>query len=457
MKIFKNILCLALVLVMCCTVFVGCSDQKEESKVDLDGYEFTIASPWLVNDTAGATLATYERAFQKRRQEVEREFNCKITIIKPENIMQQMLAGEKVADWINQTTYNVMNYAASDYLIPYEDIKGIDIKSDKWIKSYSDLFAMDGKHYAINFLKPASARNILLVNKTMLKENGVEEDIYQLVRDNKWTFDKFREIAQKCTNVQKGTYGVMFYDVYEAFASFIAANGAKIADIKGGAVKEYTTSKEVLNALNFVDSICNEYKVVKIDDKQRSGPTFATYTVSQAQIAQQFLNNKIAFYMMDMWVANQLIKPLEPEIEYGMVPVPMGPDTDKYHSSSFGADAFCVTKNNKDLDKAVVIMNALAEPAEGYEGDEWVEDAVINDYFQEGDTGSFDMYKICIENMTYDFMRTSGTNDLYGEFVVNCGLNPIFFRKSSVSSALQSFNGVPTNRLNELFGFESKK
>lgn len=460
MKKIIRVLALICTLLIACTTLQGCSKKDssgtEEKIVDLEGYVFEVASSWLVDDTSGAALAGWEKYFHARRAEIENDYNCTIKIVSPDNADARFMAGEKVCDWFESTPYVFANYVAKGYLKSYDDVEGIDIKNPAWSSSITDTFRVNGKAYGIQCMKPTEVRSALFYNKDLLKACGVEEDLVELVKNKQWTFDKFREILQKCTDEGKKQYGLMNYDWYESFAAFIAANGGKIADIKDGKVVEGTTSKNVLNALNYYDSLCNEYKVVMINEKQRAAATFGSYAPAQAQLIQYFINNKVAFYFADAWVINQLVKPQEPEFEYGMVPMPMGPDATEYTSISSGLRAFGLSANLTDeqLEKAKVIINAFAIAPEGYEGEEWVNESITSDYLQPGDEGSVEMYKLCQNSTVYDMARTAGTDDLWGEFVLTCGLKPILFRDTTISSALEAFNGIPTNRLNSLFKFK---
>ncbi|MBQ6825440.1 MAG: extracellular solute-binding protein [Clostridia bacterium] len=464
----------ALLMAVCMVLtFSACSKEKETGKkevggfevvdpytndevVDLDGYEFTIASGWLENDMK---ISEAGRIFKKRIEEVEKAYNCKISIVDGGDITTQILAGEKVADWIDTYTSSAWSSIAGEYFRPYDTIEGIDVKDSRWNKGYVGLTQYEGLSYGVNFMKPAEVRAGVFFNKTLIKKYGIKDNLYDLVRDKKWNFDKLREIAKACTKDTNGdgktdVYGILFFDEYNAGQSFINANGSTLASVEGGRVIENLTDKKTLNAMNFLYDLCNVDKSVYINDAWRSAATYGSYAPSQTDRANMFVNNKAAFYIGDTWICNQLIKPMNKQIEYGFLPLPLGPDATEYVSPSHGARNFFVTVTNKDLDKAVPIMNALALPPEGYEGDAWWEEIIMNDYFQDGDTDSLEMYKLCLENMTYDHIYTDGTSDMYGEFVTQCVLYPLYFLQGSVSSTLSSMQGVPTDRLGALFGFE---
>lgn len=423
--------------------------------VDLDGYEFTIASNMLGNDLKNSEAG---RIFAKRIEEVEKAYNCTITIKPYKNVVTQILAGEKVADWVDMDVSGSYEGIAGKYLRPYDTIEGIDVKDSRWNSGYVNLSKYDGLSYGVNFLKPAEVRIGVFFNKTLLKQNGITENLYDLVRNKQWSFDKLREYAKKCTKDTDGdgkndVYGILFYDEEIPAISFVNSNGTKVVDVGDGKVTEHFKDSKTLDAMNYLNNLCNVDKSVYVNDTWRSASTHGSLTLSQTDRARMFVNNQVAFYIGETWVCNQLIKPMNTKIEYGFLPIPLGPDGKEYVSVSHYARNLFVTVTNRDLDKAVPVMNALALPPEGYEGSDWWEEILMSDYFQDGDTDSLEMYKLCLDNMVFDYVATSGA-DLYTNFAFECFVKPVYYLEGTVSSALGSMSGQATDRVGALFGFE---
>ena len=151
--------------------------------------------------------------------------------------------------------------------------------------------------------------------------------------------------------------------------------------------------------------------------------------------------------MCETWVMNQLIKPVADNIEYGFVPMPKGPDTDEYSCDGHYMLGFGVTVNNKDLDKAVTIINALAERPSGFEGDDWVDAAIELQFMQSGDKESVEMYKKLYEVSNYDYMYGINLNALYQD-----ALQPaVLWNQGTPATMLSSMRGTMQGYLDKVY------
>lgn len=425
---------------------------------DLGGYEFTIAATFqYYDDPTGVDMIVSEQAWQARREEVEQLYNCKIKVVPvPTNLSAKILAGEKVADLVQLDLCQLYNAIGSGYLRPLDSIEGLDMSDERWAytSKYTELATFRDRPYALSYAVPYEVRGGMVYNKTLLKQLGVQEDIQQLVKDGQWTFDKFLEICQKVTVDANAdgipeSYGVMSQSGDKYCSDFVNANGGRLSVMnEDGKVVENFTDQKVINGLQFATDLANTYNVAYIPDSWRTKATFLAGGYKQSDFVQEFVNGKAAFYMCETWVMNQLLKPAANNMEYGFVPMPKGPDTDSYSCDGHYMLGFGVTVNNKDLDKAVVIMNALAERAESYKGDDWIDAAIEVQFFQDGDQDSVDSYKLLYENSNYDYIYGIGDlNALY-----NNALQPaVLWNQGSPSSVLSSMRGSMQSYLDTVY------
>jgi len=79
--------------------------KTDDTVVDLEGYEFTIASQFIQDEPDLEVIMGSERSFEEARQYVEDTYNCKITIkyFEPtiENMRAKIMSGDKIADVIH--------------------------------------------------------------------------------------------------------------------------------------------------------------------------------------------------------------------------------------------------------------------------------------------------------------------------------------------------------------------
>ena len=84
----------------------------------------------------------------------------------------------------------------------YYNILSLDIDFTKswWDQNYINDLSYDGKLYSIvgDFARKAMECTwVITFNKTVYENSPITDDIYQLVRDKKWTVDKMLEMCQK--------------------------------------------------------------------------------------------------------------------------------------------------------------------------------------------------------------------------------------------------------------------
>lgn len=454
-KMLKRMLAMILSILMMLSLAAcggGDSEEEEESGklnsttndevVDMEGYEFTIASPFLLEDPVMSEITGAEAIFEEVRHKVEEDYNCTIKIIAHDNYVQnvhtKVLAGDKIADIIDVEGYNLIQLARNGCIVPLEEVEGLNLSDSRWLEGYTQMTEFNGQHYGVNFMRPAEARICLIYNRELLKECGITEDPQKLVDSKEWTFEKFREMCKTATKDTNGdgtndTYGC-YIGLPETFGtSMISANGGRVVTSVEGVAKETYNDSKALNALNFVYDLVNTDKSVKV------GPSITTGD-SQKEATANFVAGESAFYFCETWVINQILKPTAGDMDYGIVTLPMGPDATEYVSPFENARNFCITSTNKDVDKTVIILNALGRYIEEYDQDpDWWHYDIEMDYFQEGDSASVDAFIGLIDTASYDL--GVGVTELWKDFQSRVIWDACFQNKGTPASAIQAISG----------------
>lgn len=420
--------------------------KTDDSIVDLEGYEFTIGSQFLQDEPDMDAITGAERSFEEARRQVEEAYNCKITIVPfssdIESVRARAMSGDKIADILDYPINNLLQSIRAGYVQSLDDVEGIYTDDYRWVKGYTNMAKYDGISYGVNMMRPAEVRTCLVYNRQLLKECGVEDDIEQLVKNKEWTYDKFAEIAKKCTRDTNGdgvmdTYGLYTYSAPMLGLSMINSNGGNLVEVQDGIAKESYNSQKCINALNALSKWINEDKFVAniYKDKTDLGVTTSEY-------AKHFVKGECAFLFCESWLVNQYVKKIAGDLDYGMLPLPMGPDEQEYISTSMNGRVFAIpTTNTENLDKTVIILNALGKAVAGEEadGESWWEYEVEVDYFQKGDTKSVEMYKLLLDSCYVDL--GCGVSGLYTEWGQKCVTNPCF---KSI--------GTPAAQIEAMFG-----
>ena len=423
----------------------------DDKVVDMKGYSFTILSPLLPTKLSKNSTLFEELLFQ-RIKEVEKQYNCKITILNSpypdmETIQTYIAAGKKVADLLELSPYQMVAAKELGYIVPWDTQSLIDKNDARWAPSYTKLGYYDNAQYGLQFYRPEEVRYCVVFNKTLLKANGYDENaIYDMVDKGTWTFDKFQEI---CVKVTKDTdsdgkvdqYGFCGIPNYISWG-LINANGGSVLSFVNGKAKATFTDNKVVNALNYYNKWVNTQKVMYTNDAFTSGSPWDT--VNAVDTISYFLEGKCAFLLHESWVLNQQIKK-RATFDYGMVPYPKGPQATDYSCYSANARLMCLTSTNKNADKTAIIFNALARPVD--DNLDWTAD-VQADYFQNKDKRSISMYNLCLNKTSYDpgYAVNNLANEMNFVFA-----NTIFGHQSTPAAELQSISNKFDDMIDKMF------
>lgn len=469
----KRIVALALASVMVLGT-VACGDKKNEEKKpdksqtqteipDLEGYTFTIMSPWMSSNPKEAIIEQEQR-FWDRVAEIEEEYGCTIKVVKDmtdlDNLRAKIMSGSKVADIIHMVSNNVPAYAAAGYITPWSEIEGIDVEDDRWVKGYTKLGTIEDDVYGLNWFRAPEARMCLIVNKSLLQNSGVTDDIYKMVEDKTWNWEQMRSIAKQVVKVNTSNgktskWGVGGWYIRIAQALWVS-NGGELVHYKNGVPSAGFGDNNMIEALNFMNDLVNVDKVFNATN-YRDSKSFNAGDIGDGRNA--FLEGNLAMLFEDTWFVNQYLKPSNPNFEYGIVPVPMGPQESEYRTDAGRAGVFVCSStnaNSETIDKTVAIINLLSEPKEGEEDESWWEYDLKKEYFQDASADKdLEMYKICLNTAVCDYGNTLST--LYKAMDQNVIQKSIFFNDGTPTSNIQSLGTSFDKAIESMFTIKKNK
>lgn len=430
--------------------------------IDLKNYTFTIMSPWLMRSEKDA-VTEYEKTFWAKINDIQEEYDCTISIVGGnlptiDHIRAQIMSGSKVADLVHVKAEELLGLAAAGYITPWNSIEGMDVTSSKWVASYTKLGTIDKDVYGLNWMRAPEARMCVIVNKTLLKNSGVNDNLYSLVNAKQWTWSKMQDMAKQVvkkytSNGRTTAWGVGGWYQEVARALWVS-NGASLVTYNSGTAKAGYNSARMTEAINFMYLLVNTDKVVDATN-YRNSQSFNSTDNGDSRSA--FLDGKLAFMFEETWFINQYLKPANPNFEYGMLPVPIGPSESNYRTDAGTAGIFVCTSTNAEsetLDKTTTILNLLAEPEPGYEDESWWEYDLKREYFQ-NDSANEDlaMYKICLDTAVSDYGVT--VNTLYNQFDRTVLQGAVYFNEATVSSAIQSLGTTYDKAIQSMFTFKN--
>ena len=184
----------------------GMTKLKGYESIDFGGRTFIIASR---NDGQGydttsevwvetITNDSYNDSVFERNKLMNELYNCTIEV--DENGQNGYAAD--FASGGGKYIASTMQYGMPFTQPGYYNILSLDIDFTKswWDQNYINDLSYDGKLYSIvgDFARKAMECTwVITFNKTVYENSGIQDDIYQLVRDKKWTMDKMLEMNQK--------------------------------------------------------------------------------------------------------------------------------------------------------------------------------------------------------------------------------------------------------------------
>lgn len=409
----------------------------DDSVVDLGGYEFTVGTPFMQDKMDANNVMASEAIFDEIRRKVEKDYHCKITVVPVTNdverVRTKVIAGEKIADIIEVEGFDLLPMARAGYIVPLESVKGLDITDKRYIQSYMNCTEFNGSHYGITWMRPPQLRSLIVYNRDLLKKLGITEDPQELAKSGQWTFDKFREMCKTATNAADGVYGC-FLTLPDTFGvNLISANGGSLVKSENGVASENFNTPQAITALNFMNDLINTDK-----------STVHCYTrgigsEDNKVNAANFVAGKYLFYYCEGWQLTKNIRPVAENVNYGIVPLPKGPDATGYVTPSENAGHYCITSTNKDLDKTVIVLNALAKYTLEYSEGDWWQYETEMDFFHKGDTASVEMYYEMIDHATLDM--GVGVPDLWSGF-----------KEDVITAAILKNQGTPASKIDAITG-----
>ena len=342
-------------------------DTDAPEVVDLGGYEFVVAdvneNRWFPKEGSSEVA----NAIIERVKWVEDTYNCKITFREhnESEFADAVLSGDKYADIIICPTWEIGRHVGSGRIMDISNVPGVDLTKPYWTNyNNTKLLSYGDKIYGVG--APFASQNdevfVMFFNKAIIEELGLESP-YDLVEKGEWTFDKFLEYEKAASKDLNGD-GVMDENDRYGFAAghdwdvsvvmYLASGNKVLKQEKDGSITYGVNTPEAFDALNMVK------KMVAVGDTFYPKPEGSDMDA----YVNAFVEGKALFYTYSRGrgVADKIY---EMEDDFGIVPIPMGKNTDTYQCwVSHDAPSMAVPITNSDIEKTGIVIEALAYAAQ---------------------------------------------------------------------------------------------
>ncbi|MBQ8837293.1 MAG: extracellular solute-binding protein [Clostridia bacterium] len=383
---------------------------------DLSGdFHILVSGNWTWNDFAADETDTtvVETAIYRRNQYIKQKYDADITtkdIVKYSSAMgsgdgfkalyNDYIAGQSTYDAAMVGTYDVATLAYNGLLWDLNSIPYINLSKDYWDQKANEDLSMNGAmYYTTGDISVADNRAtyVMFFSKSMVEEYGLDNP-YDLVNENKWTFEKFSSMVkgvgadenQDGAFDERDSYGLITpTDTHLAILSAAQERIATIND-KGGIELTFYSER--------VDNLYSRYldliKSSTVLNYQNVDAVTADDRISM------FNNNQVLFYSHTLFYMDNL---RDIENDFGIIPYPKFDETQESYGnlvSAWHSQFFCIPITSANIKRSGVIIEELA-----YKGKELLTpayyDKTLNGQYVR-DSESSAMLDIIFDNLVYD-------------------------------------------------------
>lgn len=238
--------------------------------------------------------------------------------------------GDATYDAIVEASMNLSSLMFENYLYNLYDLPNLDLTKSWWDQGAVNDLTFDGALYIVtgDMVKMSYCGSaVVYYNKTIAAEEEVE-DLYQLVRDGKWTFDKMLEIAiavtkdldgdQIVSNSNTDRVGISFGNKNH-MAFFYGAN-QKIATVEGDDIKLTMYTERSNEVAQWLANIRARTDGVYVNDD--SAPYAEPAIHSFAQVRMNFVDDRVMFTVQTLNTASGDDFMAMEEPGFGILPLP---------------------------------------------------------------------------------------------------------------------------------------
>ena len=408
-------------------------DLKEQYKpdfgvVDMGGYVFKIGTrddathiyPAHTRDlyAEAETGDIINDAVYKRNRTIEDKYNCVIEMLDyPEadetaanNIVAKSVkAGDYSFDLLMTHIIHGASASANGYYHNIAMFPNIDLSKPYWNQGATDGLSVGGKLYiGLSDLSFSTNENLYCIffNKQLMRDFEIA-DPYALVKENKWTFDKFNEIIRTGTLDVDGDGAMTEADQY----GYVTSNSINF--LWSGGSQIMSKDSDDMPYLDFMSE-----KTLAIFDKAFD-ITNNDYTFKDKEWFVEtgikiFENGRGLFYTSQLCRVNDL---RATEFDFGIVPYPKFDSAqENYYSYVDGhASVMAIPQCLPNPEYTGMIIEELSY--ESYKNILPVYYDVVLNVKMVRDEESVDMLEILFDSKTFDFGYAYGSWDLWYLFL----------------------------------------
>ena len=351
-------------------------DTPDLPDADYGGYNFKfLVREWDANGFWGTYEIYAEEetgdpindAVFRRNRAVEEKFNINITEVRSLDVdgltKRSVTASDDAYDCAVPGLTSAANMAGGGYLYSLDNLPHMDLSRPWWDQNANNMSIGGRLFFAIGDLlvQDKDSMFIVMFNKTVAQNSGIE-DMYKLVRENKWTFDKFHSVMREVSKDLNGDGEMGFDDLLGLASSDFAINvlfynsGETVTRKDADDFPYFTINTErAITAATRAFEIITDNSSAILANEMRGIPN-----PWEDGINRMFQENRALFLLAQITFIHRT---RTMESDFGILPSPKLDETqDKYYSSINPVNATCVAvpSSAQETKRTSVILEALA-------------------------------------------------------------------------------------------------
>lgn len=428
---------------------------ESAEKQDLEKYVFTIRYADFDDcysdfHSEGLNGNVLNDAVYERNMLVEEALNMSIDIswdaytAVNESVKTQVSSGDHSFDlFASQRTCLALSYGG--YLYNMKDISTLRLDEEWWDQGYIDTMTVNDKLFTV--VGDISVASLLFVssltfNKRLIEGYGLQIP-YDMVRENKWTFDAMKTLlantSQDLNNDGRMTAGDDIFSLIgwgsESGYSMVYSTGFKFMNrnAEGDVVLEYDSEK-FISIIEKVREIWDPAFTYfnNASSRDEHVATWKIFADGQAVCADIVLS-KIGTYFMDM------------TDDYGIVPLPKFDEAqqDYITYSGFTVPMMMIPANEQDAERTGIIMEALGSASYDNVTPKLLE--IVTKVKNVRDEDSSEMINVIIRNKIFDtahFFDLPGYGSITRNLIATPTINPASSLKAYKTGAERQWTKI---------------
>jgi len=322
-----------------------------------------------------------------------------------DEVKKNLLAGENIYDLTAIYTYVAQYAVLAGCFHDWNDIPIVDFSGDWWIQSANEAFTIgDSRYVAVGDLSITTLMftYVYYYNRAIALNHNLP-NLYDIVKDGKWTIDKVIELTNTMYQDTNGNGNVDQTDTFGLAAQTVTSLDAYPAAFDISLISKDSDNYPVL-ALD-MDRMTRA--IEKVYDLYYNNNN-ATFCHTNKEEIMTFTEGRALFLTQMLQEAYSSLR--EMEDDYGILPYPKLDEAQQnYHVNSmdnYSLLSVPVTVSEEDLEFVGHIVEALNIESKNSVFPAYYEIALTDKYAR--DMESVEMLEIIMDSRTYDFSILHG-------------------------------------------------